>query len=139
MAGYSLELETIKRLGKLLKAYESGGFTPTIRQYITEDYGQPIEPGLQIVEVTGPIEPGAYYPANLIEYNGVTWSTIYSIKVFELNGKLLTTRRYFAKIVSTVTINNVEFEVYAVYSPGQVVTDVTCSPTGAINAVREKL
>jgi 3-methylcrotonyl-CoA carboxylase beta subunit len=38
MAGYSLELETIKRLGKMLKAFEGGGMAPTFREHLTEQY-----------------------------------------------------------------------------------------------------
>ena len=137
MPGYSLELETIKRLGKMLKDYEGGGFTPTIRQHITEDYGSPVEPGLHVVEVTGAIASG-YYPANLIDYTSGSWSSLYAVRVIELNAKALTTRRYFAKVVGVVTISGVQYELYAAYSPGEVVTNIGCS-NGVLSVTKEKV
>jgi hypothetical protein len=137
MAGYSLELETIKRLGKMLKAYEGGGFTPTLRQHITEDYGPPVEPGLHVIEVTGAIS-GGYYPANLMDWNGSAWASIYAVRVIELNAKALTTRRYFAKVVGVVTLSGTQYELYAAYSPGEVVTNITCSG-GTLTIAKEKV
>jgi hypothetical protein len=136
MAGYSLELETIKRLGKMLKAYEGGGFTPTLRQHITEDYGPPVEPGLHVVEITGAIS-GGYYPANLMDY-GSGWASLYAVRVIELNTKALTTRRYFAKVIGVVTVSGTQYELYAAYSPGEVVTNITCSG-GVLTITKEKV
>lgn len=137
MPGYSLELETIKRLGKMLKAYEGGGFTPTIRQHITEDYGSPIEPGLHVVQITGAIS-GSYYPANLMDYVSGSWSTLYAVRVIELNAKELTTKRYFAKVVGVVTISGFQYELYAAYSPGEVVTNISCA-SGTLTVTKEKV
>lgn len=137
MPGYQLELETIERLGTMLKAFERGSMAPTLRQHQTENYGPPIEPGLHVVEVTGAIASG-YYPANLIDYTSGSWSSLYAVRVIELNAKALTTRRYFAKVVGVVTISGVQYELYAAYSPGEVVTNIGCS-NGVLSVTKEKV
>ena len=137
MPGYQLELETIERLGTMLKAFERGSMAPTLRQHQSESYGAPVEPGLHVVEITGAIS-GSYYPANLMEWNGTTWASLYAVRVIELNAKALTTRRYFAKVVGVVTISSTEYELFAAYSPGEVVTNITCS-SGTLTVTKEKV
>lgn len=137
MPGYQLELETIERLGTMLKAFERGSMAPTLRQHQTENYGPPIEPGLHVVEITGAAS-GGYYPGNLMEYSSGTWSSLYAVRVIELNAKALTTRRYFAKVVGVVTLSGTDFEVFAAYSPGEVVTNITCT-SGTLTVTKEKV
>lgn len=137
MPGYQLELETIERLGTMLKAFERGSMAPTLRQHQTENYGPPIEPGLHVVEVTGAISSG-YYPANLMEYSSGTWSSLYAVRVIELNAKALSTRRYFAKVVGVVNLSGTDYEVFAAYSPGEVVTNITCN-AGTLVVTKEKV
>lgn len=112
MPGYQLELETIERLGTMLKAFERGSMAPTLRQHQTENYGPPIEPGLHVVEITGAAS-GGYYPGNFMEYSSGTWTAMYGVRVIEQNGSALSTKRYFAKVIGTVTISGTEFELYA--------------------------
>lgn len=103
MPGYSLELETIKRLGKVLKAYEGGGMAPTFRQHLTEQY-EVQGVAVRVVQITGSKRSDGTYPAKLLGRNSetysATWSDYETVSVVEPNDELLTNgNRYLALCV----------------------------------------
>ena len=93
MPGYSLELESIKRLGKMLKAFESGGMAPTLREHLTESY-EVQGVAVRVVQVTGAKQSDGTYPAKLLGRNSeaysATWSDYEVVSVIEPNGANLT-------------------------------------------------
>lgn len=93
MAGYSLELETIKRLGKMLKAFEGGGMSPTLREHLTEQY-ETQGVAVRVVQVTGAKQSDGTYPAKLLGRNSeaysATWSDYEIVSVVEPNNGTLT-------------------------------------------------
>lgn len=93
MPGYSLELETIKRLGKMLKAFEGGGMAPTLREHLTESY-EVQGVAVRVVQVTGAKQSDGTYPAKLLGRNSeaysATWSDYEVVSVIEPNGASLT-------------------------------------------------
>ena len=93
MAGYSLELETIKRLGKMLKAFEGGGMAPTFREHLTEQY-EVQGVAVRVVQVTGAKQSDNTYPAKLLGRNSdaysSTWSDYEIVSVIEPNNATLT-------------------------------------------------
>lgn len=93
MPGYSLELETIKRIGKLLKAYEGGGFSPRLDLDNTggnQNHGMAV----RVVQVTGAKQSDGTYPAKLLGRNSeaysATWSDYEIVSVIEPNNATLT-------------------------------------------------
>lgn len=103
MPGYSLELETIKRIGKLLKAYEGGGFSPRLDLDNTggnQNHGMAV----RVVQVTGAKQSDGTFPAKLIGRNSeaynATWSDYETVSVVDLNDQsLVSGKRYLALCV----------------------------------------
>ena len=103
MPGYSLELETIKRLGKMLKAFEGGGMAPTLREHLTESY-EVQGVAVRVVRVTGSRQSDGTFPAKLIGRNSeaynATWSDYETVSVVDLNDQsLVSGKRYLALCV----------------------------------------
>jgi hypothetical protein len=148
MPGYSLELETIKRLGKMLKAFEGGGMAPTLREHLTESY-EVQGVAVRVVQVTGAKQSDGTYPAKLLGRNSeaysATWSDYEVVSVIEPNGASLTNgNKYVALCVgwyegsgsvsggSSGSAAGLWVVAGSVSSTGStltqsVVTDVTCS------------
>lgn len=137
MAGYALDEESIGRLARMLRAFESGGLTTSNKPHQihveTPTFSQTV-----FIQVTGAIS-GSYYPANVVYYSGGTWTSLGECRAIELNTKALTSgRRYFARYVGPVTISGTAYDLFAAYSPGEVVTNITCS-SGTLTVTKEKV
>jgi hypothetical protein len=148
MPGYSLELETIKRLGKMLKAFEGGGMAPTLREHLTEQY-EVQGVAVRVVQITGAKQSDGTYPAKLLGRNSEAYSTTWSdyeiVSVIEPNNATLTNgNKYVALCVGwyagsgsasgsgSGSASGLWVVAGSVSSTGSnltqtVVTDVTCS------------
>lgn len=146
MPGYSLELETIKRLGRMLKAYEGGGMAPTLREHLTEQY-EVQGVAVRVVQVTGAKQSDGTYPAKLLGRNSeaysATWSDFEIVSVIEPNNAALKTgNKYVALCLgwyagsgsapssSAGSASGLWVVAGSVVGPDlvqTVVTDVTCS------------
>lgn len=92
MPGYQLELETIERLGNMLKAFERGGMAPTLREHLTQQY-EDQGVAVRVVQITGSKRSDNTYPAKLLgrnseAYSG-TWSDFEDVSVVEPNNEEL--------------------------------------------------
>lgn len=137
MAGYALDEESIGRLAKMLRAFETGSLSTSSKPpQIPLD--TPTVNSVLVVQVTGAIS-GSYYPANVVYYDGGAWTSLGECRALELNAKALTSgRRYFARYVGGVTISGTAYNLFAAYSPGEVVTNITCT-SGTLTVTKEKV
>lgn len=146
MAGFALDLDSLKRVGGMLKAYEAGGLAPFRGLHNTdkpEDYHAPV----RVAQVTGAVNSDGTYPAKLLGRNSENYSATYDdyevIQLVDPNGSTLTNgRKYVALCVGwyggsgsasgSGSGSASALWVVAGSVPGSnltqsVVTDVTCS------------
>lgn len=125
--GYLLTQEDGGRIARVVLDYESGKLTSQPGKNNTpETYGGP--PETIIVQITGAVSSGMY-PANTVYYNGTSWVTYSTaVRVLELNGNALANGgRYFGRFIGPVTVSGTTYGLFGVWSPGEVVTNITCS------------
>jgi hypothetical protein len=139
MAGVSVELETFQRLGRMLRAFEGSGGGPPSKPKGDLPAVEVSPPySTAIIQVTGAIS-GSYYPVNVVWYDSGSWTSLGSAQCLELNAKLLISgRRYFGILAGDVTVSSVDYPLFAVYSPGEVVTDISCSG-GSLSVTKTKV
>lgn len=127
MAGYALDLDSVQRIGRMLKAFEGNAGRPVKIAENAESPSISLPYPTAIIQVTGAIS-GSYYPANVVWYDSGSWTSLGSCQCLELNAKLLTSgRRYFGLLAGDVTVSGTDYPLFGVYSPGEVVTDISCS------------
>lgn len=125
--GFLITQEDGSRIARVVLDYESGRLTRQPGKNDTpETYGG--TPETIIVQITGTASSGLY-PANTVYHNGTTWVTYSTaVKVLELNGNALANGgRYFGRFIGSTTISGTTYGLFGVWSPGEVVTNITCS------------
>lgn len=139
MRGYAIELDTVQRIGRMLRSFEgSGGRPPSRAQGDPANIESAPPYPTSIIQVTGAIS-GSYYPANVVWYDSGSWTSLGSCQCLELNTKLLISgRRYFGLYAGNVTVSSTDYPLFAVYSPGEVVTDISCSG-GSLSVTKTKV
>jgi hypothetical protein len=125
-SGYLLTQDDGNRIAQVVLDYESGKLsnrTPNQPQEANSSAAQTI-----VVQITGAISSGLY-PADSVYYDGSAWQTYNSaIRVLELNAYALASgKRYFARFIGPVTVSGSVYGLFGVWSPGEVVTNITCT------------
>lgn len=125
--GFLITQEDGGRIARVVLDYESGKLNrQPAKNEAPETYGGP--PETIIVQITGAASSGLY-PANTVYHNGTTWVTYSTaVRVLELNGNALANGgRYFGRFIGSTTISGTTYGLFGVWSPGEVVTNITCS------------
>lgn len=98
MAGYLLDDGSAKRLGSMLRAWESGGISDG-RSRRGPGQGNSFPP-VNVVQVTGPLDAGGWYPGNLLLWDNElqVYQTLNTCRIREINGAALTAIRYLGRM-----------------------------------------
>lgn len=142
MAGYLIDDKAAGRLGDMLRAWEGN----EIGEYREGNRLRPKAgeaPPINVVRVTG-AQTGGYWPGKVQFWDNTTkaFTDGGDCRIYELNSKALTTRRYFGKLAGMdetgASQSDPKVPIYLVYSPGEVVTSITCT-SGSLSVTKEKL
>lgn len=141
MPGYLIDDKSAGRLGDMLREWEGGQFSDGRAGDKQQRFGSSTQPA-NVVRVTGALTSG-YYPGKVQFWDNSTKAFVdgADCRIYELSSKALTTRRYFGKLAGLdagATSSDQLIPVYLVYSPGEVVTDITCT-SGTLSVTKEKV
>lgn len=142
MPGYLIDDKSAGRLGDMLREWEGGQFSDGKAGDRQQQFTSQTPP-TNVVRVTGALTSG-YYPGKVQFWDNTTkaFTDGGDCRIYELSSKALTTRRYFGKLVGQDETGPSQSDplvpIYLVYSPGEVVTNITCS-SGTLTVTKEKV